>query len=134
MLRVTSSGYFKIKHKIIKMSVIVPYNFKFPKHNSYTSPNDLRKNFQNIKLSKDAQRIRDISYNLAPIPSFGVEDNRPQTDGELKAMINPVMITEPLQQKYENKPNEFSLNTNGENVLNYDFQEIPINGMPNINM
>ena len=76
------------------MSVIVPYNFKFPKHNSYTSPN----NFQSIKLCKDAQRIRDISYNLAPIPCFGVEDNRPQTDGELKAMINPVMITEPLQQ------------------------------------
>ena len=112
------------------MSVIVPYNFKFPKYNSYTSPN----NFQSIKLCKDAQRIRDISYNLAPIPSFGVEDNRPQTDGELKAMINPVMITEPLQQKYENKPNEFSLNSNGENVLNYDFQEMPINGMPNISM
>lgn len=112
------------------MSVIVPYNFKFPKHNSYTSPN----NSQIIKLCKDAQRIRDISYNLAPIPSFGVEDNRPQTDGELKAMVNPVMITEPLQQKYENKPNEFSLNLNGENVLNYDFQEIPINGMPNISM
>ncbi len=112
------------------MSVIVPYNFKFPKHNSYTSPNNL----QSIKLCKDAQRIRDISYNLAPIPSFGVEDNRPQTDGELKAMVNPVMITEPLQQNCKNKPNEFSLNSNGENVLNYDFQETPINGMPTINM
>lgn len=112
------------------MPIIVPYNFKFPKSNSYTSPN----NSQNIKLSKDAQRIRDISYNLAPIPKFGVEDNRPQTDGELKAMINPVMITEPLQQNYENKPNEFLLNTNGENVLNYDFQKIPINGMPSISM
>ena len=130
MLRVTSRGYFKIKHNIIEMPIIVPYNFKFPKSNSQTSPNNL----QNIKLSKDAQRIRDISYNLAPIPSFGMEDNRPQTDGELKAMINPVMITEPLQQKYENRPNEFSLNTNGENVLNYDFQKIPINGMPNIHM
>ena len=130
MLRVTSRGYFKIKHNIIEMSIIVPYNFKFPKSNSYISPN----NSQNIKLSKDAQRIRDISYNLAPIPDFGVEDNRPQTDGELKAMINPVMITEPLQQKYENRPNKFSLNTNGENVLNYDFQEIPINGMPNISI
>ena len=112
------------------MPVIVPYNFKFPKYNSYTSQN----NFQSIKLCKDAQRIRDISYNLAPIPSFGVEDNRPQTDGELKAMVNPVMIIEPLQQNYTNKPNEFSLNYNGENVLNYDFQEMPINGMPNINM
>lgn len=112
------------------MPVVIPYDFKFPKSNSDTLPS----NSLNIKISKDAQRIRDIAYNLAPIPSFGVEDNRPQTDGELKAMMNPVMIIEPLLQTYENKPNEFSLNSNGESVFNYEFKEIPINGLPDINM
>ena len=99
------------------MASIIPYNFKFPKAN--VQQNTTRQQFDpgqamaqafvaaltpskptysppEIQLSKDAQRIRDVQNNLSPIPTFGVEDDRPQTDGELEAKLHPQLITEPL--------------------------------------
>ena len=111
------------------MSSIVPYNFKFPKTmpqefaSAYTPPK--------IKLSKDEQRIRDIQNNLSPIPTFGAEDDRPQTDGELEAKLHPQLITEPL---LNNCNCAITQDTNGEDVVGFDFQEIPINGMPDFRM
>ena len=134
------------------MSSIVPYNFKFPKSNvqqnitnqqfdpgqamaqafvnalaspktTYTQPE--------IKLSKDAQRIRDIQYNLSPIPTFGIEDDRPQTDGELEAKLHPQFITEPL---LDNDNCAITKDNNGEDAVGFNFQEEPINGMPDIRM
>lgn len=111
------------------MSFIVPYNFKFPKAMSqdfvvaYTPPK--------IKLSKDAQRIRDMQNNLSPIPTFSIEDDRPQTDGELEAKLHPQLITEPL---LNNDNCAITQNTNGEDVVGFNFQEIPMNGMPDFKM
>ena len=84
-----------------------------------------------IHLSKDAQRIRDIQNNLSSIPTFGVEDDRPQTDGELKAKLHPQFITEPL---LNNDNCKIVKGTNGEDVVGFDFQEIPVNGMPDFRM
>ena len=112
------------------MSSIVPYNFKFTKAMSqdfaatYTPPK--------IKLSKDAQIIRDMQNNLSSIPTFGVEDDRPQTDGELEAKLHPQLITEPLLNS--DNCTIAKEDTNGEDVLVFDFQEIPINGMPDFRM
>ena len=134
------------------MSSIVPYNFNFPKVN--VQQNTTHQQFDpgqlmaqafaaaltpakptykhpEIKLSKDAQRIRDIQNNLSPIPTFGVEDDRPQTDGELEAKLHPQFITEPL---LNNDSCTISVNTNGEDVVRFNFQEKPINGMPDIRM
>lgn len=134
------------------MAFVVPYNFKFPKTNvqqsithqqfdpgqamaqafvatltapkpTYTPPD--------IQLSKDAQRERDIQNNLSPIPTFGVEDDRPQTDGELEAKLHPKLIAEPL---FDNGSCTIIKDTNGEDVIGFDFQEIPINGMPDVRM
>ena len=134
------------------MSSIVPYNFKFPKSNvqqnvtnqqfdpgqamaqafvnalaspkpTYTQPE--------IKLSKDAQRIRDIQNNLSSIPTFGVEDDRPQTDGELEAKLHSQFIKEPL---LNNDNCAIVQDTNGEDVVGFNFQEVPINGMPDFRM
>lgn len=140
------------------MSSIVPYNFNFPKpspeqthqyKNTFADPGQAmaqafaaaitpsKPKYEPppIKLSKDAQRIRDIQYNLSTIPSYEIKDDRPQTQGELNAKLNPVMITEPLlQHSYDCYPNNYSQNANGEHVTNYDFQEVPINGMPDIRM
>ena len=111
------------------MSSIVPYNFKFPK----TMSQDFVAAYtpQKIKLSKDAQRIRDIQNNLSPIPTFDVEDDRAQTDGELEAKLHPQLITEPF---LNNDNCTIIQNTNGEDVVVFDFQEIPINGMPDFRM
>ena len=134
------------------MAFVVPYNFKFPKTNvqqnithqqfdpgqamaqafvatltaskpTYTPPD--------IQLSKDAQRERDIQNNLSPIPAFGVEDDRPQTDGELEAKLHPKLIEEPL---FGNVSCTIIKDTNGEDAIGFDFQEIHINGMPDIRM
>ena len=99
------------------MASIVPYNFNFPKanvqqdvtHQQFDPGQSMAQAFvaaltpakpaykhPEIKLSKDAQRIRDIQNNLSPIPAFGVEDDRPQTDGELEAKLHTQFITEPL--------------------------------------
>ena len=134
------------------MASIVPYNFNSPKA-------DIQQNTTNqqfdpgqamaqafaaaltplkptysppeIQLSKDAQRIRDIQNNLSSIPTFGVEDDRPQTDGELKAKLHPQFITEPL---LNNDNCKIVKDTNGEDVVGFDFQEIPVNGMPDFRM
>ena len=111
------------------MSSIVPYNFKFPKLMSQEFATTYT--HQKIKLSKDAQRIRDIQNNLSPIPTFGVEDDRPQKDGELEAKLHPQLITEPL---LDNDNCSITKGTNGEDVVGFDFQEIPINGMPDFRM
>ena len=134
------------------MASIVPYNFNFPKAN--VQQNTTHQQFDpgqliaqafaaaltpakptykhpEIKLSKDAQRIRDIQNNLSPIPAFGVEDDRPQTDGELEAKLHPQFITEPL---LNNDNCAITINTNGEDVIGFNFQEKPINGMPDIRM
>ena len=78
-----------------------------------------------------SQRTRDIQNNLSSIPTFGVEDDRPQTDGELKAKLHPQFITEPL---LNNDNCKIVKDTNGEDVVGFDFQEIPINGMPDFRM
>ena len=135
------------------MASIIPYNFKFPKTNvqqntthqqldpgqaivqafvAAITPSKPTYNPPEIQLSKDAQRIRDIQSNLSPIPTFGVEDDRPQTDGELEAKLHPQFITEPLL----NNDNNCTIiqNTNGEDVVGFNFQEVPINGMPDFRM
>ena len=141
------------------MASIVPYNFNFPKanvkqnttHQQFDPGQSIAQAFvaaltpakptykhPEIKLSKDAQRIRDIQNNLSPIPAFGVEDDRPQTDGELEAKLHPQFITEPLLndncaiiQDTNGCTNGY---TNGEDVVGFNFQEIPINGMPDFRM
>ena len=134
------------------MASIVPYNFNFPKTNVKQNANhqqfDIGKlmaqafvaaltpskptyNPPEIKLSKDAQRIRDIQNNLSTIPTFGVEDDRPQTDGELEAKLHSQFITEPL---FSNGNYSIIKNTNGEDIVGFNFQEIPINGMPDFRM
>ena len=131
------------------MASIVPYNFNFPKvnvqqnttHQQFDPGQSMAQSFvaaltpskptykpPEIKLSKDAQRIRDIQNNLSTIPTFGIEDNRPQTDGELEAKLHPQFITEPL---FDNGNCSIIKDTNGEDVVGFNFQEIPINGMPN---
>ena len=134
------------------MASIVPYNFNFPKAN--VQQNTTNQQFDpgqaiaqafvaaltpskptykppEIQLSKDAQRIRDIQNNLSTIPAFGVEDDRPQTDGELEAKLHPQFITEPL---FDNGNCLIIKDTNGEDVVGFNFQEIPINGIPNFRM
>lgn len=134
------------------MASIVPYNFNFPK--SDTQRNTTNQQFDTgqamaqafaaaltpskptysppeIQLSKDAQKIRDIQNNLSSIPTFGVEDDRPQTDGELKAKLHPQFIAEPL---LDNNNYKIVKDTNGEDVVGFDFQEIPVNGMPDFRM
>ena len=134
------------------MASIVPYNFNFPKanvqqnttHQQFDPGQSMAQAFvaaltptkptykhPEIKLSKDAQRIRDIQNNLSPIPAFGVEDDRPQTDGELEAKLHPQFITEPL---LNNDNCAITINTNGEDVVGFNFQEKPINGMPDFKM
>lgn len=134
------------------MASIVPYNFNFPKanvqqnktHQQFDPGQSMAQSFvaaltpskptykpPEIKLSKDAQRIRDIQNNLSPIPTFGVEDDRPQTDGELEAKLHPQFITEPL---LSNESCSIVKNTNGEDAVGFNFKEIPINGMPDIRM
>ena len=133
------------------MASIVPYNFNFPKTNvqqntthqqfdpgqsivqafaAAITPSKPTYNPPEIQLSKDAQRMRDIQNNLSPIPTFGVEDDRPQTDGELEAKLHPQFITEPLM----NNNCSIIQDTNGEDVVGFNFQEAPINGMPNFRM
>lgn len=134
------------------MASIVPYNFNFPKANvqqdvthqqfdpgqlmaqafaAALTPTKPTYKHPEIKLSKDAQRIRDIQHNLSQIPAFGVEDDRPQTDGELEAKLHPRFITEPL---FDNESCSIVKDTNGEDVVGFNFQEKPINGMPDIRM
>ena len=142
------------------MASIIPYNFKFSKTNvqqnkthqqfdpgqamaqafvAALTPSKPTYSPPEIQLSKDAQRIRDIQNNLSPIPTFGVEDDRPQTDGELKAKLHPQFITEPLLnnnsctiiQDTNDCTNGY---TNGEDVVGFNFQEVPINGMPDFRM
>ena len=142
------------------MASIIPYNFKFPKANvqqntthqqfdpgqamaqafvAALTPSKPTYSPPEIQLSKDAQRIRDIQNNLSPIPTFGVEDDRPQTNGELEAKLQPQFITEPLLNNdnceiiqdtngYTNGCTNGC--TNGEDVVGFNFQEVPINGMP----
>lgn len=141
------------------MASIIPYNFKFPKANAQQNtthqqfdpgqamaqafvaaltPSKPTYSPPEIQLSKDAQRIRDVQNNLSPIPTFGVEDDRPQTDGELEAKLHPQFITEPLLnndcaiiQDNNGCANGY---TNGEDVVGFNFQEVPINGMPDFRM
>ena len=134
------------------MAFIIPYNFKFPKTNvqqnttyqqfdpgqdiaqafvAALTPSKSTYNPPEIQLSKDAQRIRDIQNNLSPIPTFGVEDDRPQTDGELEAKLHPQFITEPL---LNNDNYAIIQDTNGEDIVGFNFQEVPINGMPDFRM
>ena len=131
------------------MASIVPYNSKFPKTNvqqnithqrfdpgqamaqsfvAMLTPSKPTYNPPEIQLSKDAQRIRDMQNNLSSIPAFGVEDDRPQTNRELEAKIHPQLITEPLL----NNNCAIIQNINVEDVVGFNFQEIPINGI-NIN-
>ena len=134
------------------MAFIIPYNFKFPKTNvqqnkthqqfdpgqamaqafvAALTPSKPTYNPPEIQLSKDAQRIRDMQNNLSSIPTFGVEDDRPQTDGELEAKLHPQFITEPL---LNNDNYAIVKDTNGEDVVGFNFQEVPINGMPDFRM
>ena len=46
------------------------------------------------KMSKQEKYTRDLMNNLAPIPTFGVEDTTPETPGELQAMYNPQFIVD----------------------------------------
>lgn len=131
------------------MQSIIPYSFNFPKANvqqnvthqqldpgqamaqafvAALTPSKPTYNPPEIQLSKDAQRMRDIQNNLSSIPLFGVEDDRPQTDGELEAKLHPKFTTEPLIE------NEKQLFNNAEDVVGFNFKEIPINGMPNFKM
>ena len=141
------------------MAYIIPYNFKFPKTNvqqnkthqqfdpgqamaqafvAALTPSKPTYSPTEIQLSKDAQRIRDIQNNLSPIPTFGVEDDRPQTDGELEAKLHPQFITEPLLNDncaiIQDTNGCINGCTNGEDVVGFNFQEVPINGMPDFRM
>ena len=142
------------------MASIIPYNFKFPKTNvqqntthqqldtgqamtqafvAALTPSKPTYNPPEIQLSKDAQRIRDIQNNLSPIPTFGVEDDRPQTDGELKGKLHPQFITEPLLNNdnctiIQDTNGCTNSCANGEDVVGFNFQEVPINGMPDFRM
>ena len=130
------------------MAPIIPYNFKFPKTNAQQNkthqqfdpgqamaqafvaaltPSKPTYSPPEIQLSKDAQRIRDIQNNLSPIPTFGVEDDRPQTDGELEAKLHPQFITEPLLNNNCAIIQDTNGYANGEDI-------VPINGMPNFRM
>ena len=134
------------------MAFIIPYNFKFPKtnvqqnttHQQFDPGQAMAQSFvaaltsskptynpPEIQLSKDAQRIRDIQNNLSSIPTFEVEDDRPQIDGELEAKLHPQFITEPL---LNNDNYAIVQDTNGEDIVGFNFQEVPINGMPNVRM
>ena len=141
------------------MASIIPYNFKFPKANAQQNtthqqldpgqamaqafvaaltPSKPTYSPPEIQLSKDAQRIRDMQNNLSPIPTFGVEDDRPQTDRELEYKLHPQFITEPLLnnncaiiQDTNSCANGY---TNGEDVVGFNFQEVPINGMLDFRM
>lgn len=134
------------------MASIVPYNFNFPKANVQQNTTNQQFDYgqlmaqsfvaalthskptystPEIQLSKDAQRIRDMQNNLSSIPTFGIEDDRPQTDGELEAKLHPQFITEPL---FDNGNCSIVKDTNGEDVVGFNFQEMPINGMPNFRM
>ena len=81
------------------------------------------------RLSKQDQYIRDLISGICPIPAFGVEDTRPATQGELEAQLHPEPIYEPLAQ--EVTPG-FQYSDNGTSVLDYNFNEVPTNGMPDI--
>ena len=141
------------------MASIIPYNFKFPKANAQQNtthqqfdpgqamaqafvaaltPSKPTYSPPEIQLSKDAQRIRDMQNNLSPIPTFGVEDDRPQTDGELEAKLHPQFITEPLLNNdcaiIQDTNGYANGCTNGEDVVGFNFQEVPINGMPDFRM
>ena len=141
------------------MASIIPYNFKFPKANAQQNtthqqfdpgqamaqafvaaltPSKPTYSPPEIQLSKDAQRIRDIQNNLSPIPTFGVEDDRPQTDGELEAKLHPQFITEPLLNNDNcaiiQDTNDCTNCANGEDIVGFNFQEVPINGMPDFRM
>ena len=141
------------------MASIIPYNFKFPKTNvqqnkthqqfdpgqamaqafvAALTPSKPTYNPPEIQLSKDAQRIRDMQNNLSSIPTFGVEDDRPQTDGELKAKLHPQLITEPLLNDncaiIQDTNGCTNCCTNGEDAVGFNFQEVPINGMPDFRM
>lgn len=140
------------------MASIIPYNFKFPKANiqqntthqqfdpgqamaqafvAALTPSKPTYSPPEIQLSKDAQRIRDTQNNLSPIPTFGVEDDRPQTDGELKAKLHPQFITEPLLNDNCAIIQDTNCCTgcaNGEDIVGFNFQEVPINGMPDFRM
>ena len=134
------------------MASIIPYNFKFPKTNiqkntthqqfdpgqaitqafvTALTPSKPTYSPPEIQLSKDAQRICDMQNNISPIPTFGIEDDRQQIDGELKAKIHPKFITEPL---LNNDNYAIIQDTNGEDVVGFNFQEVPINGMPDFRM
>ena len=138
------------------MASIIPYNFKFPKTNvqknkthqqfdpgqamaqafvAAFTPSTPTYNPPEIQLSTNAQRIRDIKHTLSPIPTFGVEDDRPQTDGELEAKLHPQIITEPLLNNNSCEIiQDTNSCTNGEDVVGFNFQEVPINGMPDFRM
>ena len=141
------------------MASIIPYNFKFPKANAQQNtthqqfdpgqamaqafvaaltPSKPTYSPPEIQLSKDAQRIRDVQNNLSPIPTFGVEDDRPQTDGELEAKLHPQFITELLLNNdcaiIQDTNGYANGCTNGEDVVGFNFQEVPINGMPDFRM
>lgn len=141
------------------MAYIIPYNFKFPKTNvqqnkthqqfdpgqamaqafvAALTPSKPTYSPPEIQLSKDAQRIRDTQNNLSPIPTFGVEDDRPQTDGELEAKLHPQFITEPLLNDncaiIKDTNGYANCCTNGEDIVGFNFQEVPINGMPDFRM
>ena len=80
-----------------------------------------------------------IQNNLSPIPTFGVEDDRPQTNGELEAKLHPQFITEPLLNNDNCKIIQDTNGctngcTNGEDVVGFNFQEVPINWMPDFRM
>ena len=150
--RVIETSLFLNKRKFRKkMASIVPYSFKFPKANAQQNathklcdpgqamaqafaaaltPSKPSYNPPEIQLSKDAQRERDIQNNISPIPLFGVEDDRPQTSGELNAKLHPQLISEPL---FNNDNCEIRC-TNGEDVVGFNFQEMPVNGMPDFKM
>lgn len=60
-------------------------------------------------LSKQAQYTRDLMNGLSRMPTFGIEDTRPETDAELTAQYHPellVRIDEPLLAG-QARPNEF---------------------------
>lgn len=86
----------------------------------------------NPKMSKQGQYWRDVLDNMAPIPTFGVPDDRPETDGELQAKYNPQPINEPAP--VTGIPNDFQFSQSGKWVGDTELIDIPINGLPNITM
>lgn len=84
-------------------------------------------NIPNPTQSKTDQYWRDVVNYMSPIPTFGVQDDRPETQGELKAKYYSMPINEPAP----NSQPGFTFKHSGDVTK---LEDMPINGLPNISL